>query len=212
MTRTAFAAWSLALTPLLTLMLATGSLADPISFSASGTVTASNEPDPSLHADLNAPTLFSDTAPDGSTRQYIRLGHVNVIPSNGFDGVQFPNYHNAPFDIRIEFNNAGLPNLEFKGSISGVKIGNSTIGDEGLITSITSSAPELNFALPAPFANMLAHPQGAAIGIADYDWNLTNLGVYAVYEPLAVPEPTTLIVMAAGIVALAVRRCVRRKR
>ena len=90
--------------------------ADPTLYSTSGSIPASNEPDPSLHGLTGASLTgaFSTKGFDGVVRDFLPLGSVKVSPTGGFDGISFPNYTNEPFTINVSFNN-GLPGLSIKG-------------------------------------------------------------------------------------------------
>jgi hypothetical protein len=199
----------LAIATFLAGLLSPNATADPVYFSTSGTIP-SDEPDQALHGVSQASSagLFSFKGLDGVYRDFMQLGEINVLPIDGFDGVGFPIFGSKPFDIHVDFSN-GVPSLEVKGSFNGRFISDGFAeGWVGSIQSITSSAPNLNFELPAPFGEMIAHPENGYIAIGADDWDFTRLAVYAVYQPMpiAVPEPTTLLIFTASATGLGLAR------
>jgi len=187
-------------------------VADPVTFSVWGTFPSWNEPDKNFTGVVQAPlsSVFTATnALSTKTFELTPLGTVHILPQEPFPpSGPIPDFYNAPFDFHVEFvNEPSLPSLEIKGVMAG---GISYDGPLGVnpfapITSITSSAPEFNANLPAPFIDMIEHPDRVSIGLNVTDWSITELPVYAIYSP-NVPEPATCAVMVAGFLGLAWRR------
>lgn len=181
-------------------------VASPLTYSTSGTVAVSNEPDQQLHG-------VSGVDPTNARRVDpmfpIDLGSIAITPvrifpaaGGGVNG-QIPALTGAPFDITIKFSRDDLPSLEIRGVIGtngGIPTGENFTGN---VTSLVSSAPSLDASLPPPFAAMVANPAGVRVAIGMWDWDITRLQVSASVQ--TVPEPTTAGAFLAMLVGLGLR-------
>lgn len=186
---------------------ATPASAVAITYSTSGAIATSNEPDRTLHGLTGASTadvvpVASTVAPYPASVDALSLGSIAIKPIDPFSGsAAAPALAGAPFDIRVAFSD-GAPTIEIKGVIR--SDGDFGIPYLGQVTSITSLAPTLNAALPPQFAGALAHPGDLTVRVGMWDWGISSLPVYAAFQP--VPEPSTWAVLAAGMAALAIHR------
>jgi|GEM_PF-2574422 len=184
------------------LLLAPSAGAEPITYSTSGTVAIANEPDHQLYG-------LTGVSPDGTLppgnadgNRYppglIKLGYVNIIPPDG-EG-PLPHVSNTPFDVKLAFNN-GLPTLELKGTLDGSgssnENGSTSFFYVGKVASVTSSDPALNVNLPAPFADIVAHPERLTLRMGTWDWGVDKLFLSAAYSP--VPEPSSAAVFLGAL-------------
>ena len=183
-------------------LLATTARADPITFSTSGTIATSNEPDQSLHGvtgeSLNG-TLPASPMNEEYPAGLLKLGTVAITaiqpcaPSG-----PVPAFNDAPFDIKLAFTD-GLPTLELKGTMHN----QAGVAALGSVTSVTSSDPSKDGLLPPIFADILGHPESLKLNVGMWDWDVTRLNVSASYAP--VPEPSSVLVVLGLIVVLGAR-------
>lgn len=197
------------------LLLAPAARAEPITYSTSGTVAIANEPDHQLYGLTPDGQLPPGTAVGDYPYAYggdIRLGYVQIIPVNGGPrSGPNPEINNTPFDIKLAFNN-GLPTLEFKGTISergaaGYPNGLEELSDYsyvGKIDSVTSSDPALIVNLPAPFADIAAHPERPMLVMKTWKPYDNRLYLSLAYDPhvAPVPEPSSAAVFLGALGSL----------
>ncbi|HKM53005.1 MAG TPA: hypothetical protein VJY33_06300 [Isosphaeraceae bacterium] len=184
-------------------LLATTARADPITFSTSGTIATSNEPDQSLHGvtgeSLNG-TLPASPMNEEYPAGLLKLGTVAITAIHPFrPSGPVPAFNDAPFDIKLAFT-GGLPTLELKGTMQNQ---GGVVAALGSVTSVTSSDPSKNGLLPPIFADILGHPESLALNVGMWDWDVTRLNVSASYAP--VPEPSSVLVFLGLIVVLGAR-------
>lgn len=189
--------------------------ADPLLYSTSGTVVIDNEPNHELIGIAGrspwgsvVPIPASSPASPPATA-VIPLGDVPITPIRAFADGKGPNgpvphVDNSPFDVKVTFNDPGLPSLNFQGTLR--PAANDSERGPGFdayvanVTSITSSDPSLNPSLPPPFADVLSNPRGLTVRLGMWDWDINRISLTGYYTP--VPEPSTLTIGLAGLAGL----------
>ena len=186
----------------------TSAMANAIRYSTSGTVAISNEPNPVIQGLTDVPITdpgaiqsSNGTSAPGTT---FRLGAIPVepwfpLPRPGQVSHAPPDFSNAPFDLRLTFDDPSLPGLELRGAFRTDSNGIEPFSgypSHGTVSSITSLAPLLNANLPAPFSDMLAHPERVDLYSSFPDFDVTSADLLANVRP--VPEPSSLVILGVG--------------